>query len=745
MSSDYKTFCEALQESSKLSYKRINEKLLSREFLSKLFPMGLIENNEFCLGSFRGDPGRSLKLNLRSGKWCDFASTHESDKGVGIVSYLAKMWKCDIAEAAIRGCEHANIQPNKDENEVILPAPETPIEAVLSSGKEQISMELSHTYVDIDNSFIGYCVRFKVSGGKVVLPYSYRMSSISMKGGGWKQKAWGDIYPIYNGQKLFTIDDKGTLVPKTKPVLIVEGEKTCDAAEILFPDYTVISWAGGGKKVHKVHWGPLRGRTVVIWPDNDEPGRTAAHQIAGELGNIGVEEVSIVKTGEFKDRFPDGWDLADWKEGTNLDIYEAVKSAEKISILANLLQRYVYVAELKKFIDTHTFVKLDKEGVNNYHAHLQKKIAETMLESPEFRKVTGITYWPEKPLVVYETTLDKQCVNIWKPHPIERIDCDETELAAATQTFLNHMNFIFPNEEYRNFFLNYLAHNVQHPGRKIRFAPLIQGVQGTGKSYFAELMSLIFGRNYHLISNSEIMGSHNGWIEGKCFITIDEVMTGGRREVTNSLKPIIGDDRININEKFVVGYSIPNRVNFLILTNNREAMVIDEKERRYWVYFSEADPQPEQYYNHLFDDLKVNFNFIYEYLQRHKIENFNPDGRAPRTVYASVISDLTKPKWQSAVDGLIEDQIVPFDKDFFIMKWVERSLEEKRVHVPHIRLLSGYLRDQYGAREVRRANLKTGNVRTPMVWTFSKDESVFNMPPSDFNERMEMISTSINF
>jgi Domain of unknown function (DUF6371) len=56
------------------------------------------------------------------------------------------------------------------------------------------------------------------------------------------------------------------------PVLVVEGEKTADAAAKLFPDYVVVTSPHGAKAAHKAEWTPLAGRAVTIWPDNDLDG-----------------------------------------------------------------------------------------------------------------------------------------------------------------------------------------------------------------------------------------------------------------------------------------------------------------------------------------------------------------------------------------------------------------------------------------------------------------------------------------
>lgn len=91
------------------------------------------------------------------------------------------------------------------------------------------------------------------------------------------------------------------------PVLVVEGEKTAEAARQLFPDHAVVTWSGGANSVDKSDWSPLAGRDVVLWADNDEPGKKAMEAIAATLKTV-ARSVQFV---QLPIELPKGWDLAD--------------------------------------------------------------------------------------------------------------------------------------------------------------------------------------------------------------------------------------------------------------------------------------------------------------------------------------------------------------------------------------------------------------------------------------------------
>jgi putative DNA primase/helicase len=67
------------------------------------------------------------------------------------------------------------------------------------------------------------------------------------------------------------------------PVLICEGEKSADAAALIFPDYVCVTSPGGCKAGHKADWTPLAGRSATIWPDRKRPSERKYAQTVAEI------------------------------------------------------------------------------------------------------------------------------------------------------------------------------------------------------------------------------------------------------------------------------------------------------------------------------------------------------------------------------------------------------------------------------------------------------------------------------
>lgn len=189
----------------------------------------------------------------------------------------------------------------------------------------------SWPYRDADGQLVGYVCRWDFLDAegrpaKEILPVTF--CDLGNGKRGWRSKGIPAPRPLYGLPALLANPDS--------IVLICEGEKTRDAARDLFPDAVATTPAHGAKSPHLTDFGPLAGRTVIIVPDFDEPGRTddkgrALHpgrdfgdkvcELARAAGaaqvlRLAPEIFALWKwvDGERVERgepIPDGWDLAD--------------------------------------------------------------------------------------------------------------------------------------------------------------------------------------------------------------------------------------------------------------------------------------------------------------------------------------------------------------------------------------------------------------------------------------------------
>jgi hypothetical protein len=163
----------------------------------------------------------------------------------------------------------------------------------------------------------------------------------------------------------------------------------------------------------------------------------------------------------------------------------------------------------------------------------------------------------------------------------------------AIETVKKHISFICNNnEQYSKILTEWLAHNVQFKGVKILWSPVIQSIEGIGKSWFGELLERCIGQeNVGTVAPTQATSDFNGWATGVCVNILNELRVKGhnRYDAVNALKPLITDSVIQINDKGVKQYKTANTTNYICFTNYKDAIPIDSDSRRWWVIFVEID------------------------------------------------------------------------------------------------------------------------------------------------------------
>lgn len=117
--------------------------------------------------------------------------------------------------------------------------------------------------------------------------------------GGWSWRGIKGKTPLYRLPAL-------AAAPRL-PVVICEGEKAAEAAQRLLGDSMVATtWPGGAAAVDSADLSPLQGRDVVVWPDADAAGKSAAATLLARLSGIAAQ-VRVVRV----DDLPAKADAAD--------------------------------------------------------------------------------------------------------------------------------------------------------------------------------------------------------------------------------------------------------------------------------------------------------------------------------------------------------------------------------------------------------------------------------------------------
>lgn len=164
-----------------------------------------------------------------------------------------------------------------------------------------------HLYTDTDNRPTHWRIRLKHpdTGEKWIRPMMRDGAAFSLK-----QPDYPNGVPLYRLHELSARQDEA--------VLIVEGETCADALAELG---ILATTSGAADSAGKADWSILTGRSVTVWPDNDEAGQRYAVAVQTALEAIGCD-VAMIDVAALN--LPAKGDCVDWlaanPDATSADI-----------------------------------------------------------------------------------------------------------------------------------------------------------------------------------------------------------------------------------------------------------------------------------------------------------------------------------------------------------------------------------------------------------------------------------------
>ncbi len=245
----------------------------------------------------------------------------------------------------------------------------------------------------------------------------------------------------------------------------------------------------------------------------------------------------------------------------------------------------------------------------------------------------------------------------------------------AIENLEEHTEILVPDERERRLFLDYLAYCVQNPGAKVRWAPLLKGVEGDGKSAFVVLMGCLLGsKNIRILDSATLEKSDfSSWAAGQCFTGVEEVKLHGHNkyDIYNKLKPYISNDCIEVHRKGKDPYNVPNTTNYLLLSNFDDAVPVTGNDRRvmfirspfntkeelFKVIKERTDMTDTEYFDRLFDQaIKKHPGALRKWLMERRLsDEFSANGRAPITSAREMVVDLSVRDDESAIKSLLDE------------------------------------------------------------------------------------------
>ncbi|WP_353285673.1 AAA family ATPase [Wolbachia endosymbiont (group A) of Gastracanthus pulcherrimus] len=272
---------------------QLRTQLLSniRSCLSYLLPRGTFRGDKFYVGDLKGNQGKSMIVELtgsKAGLWHDFSTGEGGDIFDLWAAVTGKNQFTDTIEDIAKWIGYS------EKNNTL--------------GQPTASWN----YYDESDQVIVTVYRYNTDSGKRYLPFDVKRSSFTLP----------ETRPLYNIPGIM----------KSDKVILVEGEKCADA--LIEQGMTATTaMLGANAPIEKTDWSPLKGKHVIIWPDNDEPGKQYAEKVVRKLTFLGVLSLTLLEIPENK---PKGWDSADGIE-EKMNIPKFIENNSKKIIVKQLL------------------------------------------------------------------------------------------------------------------------------------------------------------------------------------------------------------------------------------------------------------------------------------------------------------------------------------------------------------------------------------------------------------------------
>jgi hypothetical protein len=273
-----------------------------------------------------GDAHPSLKINTKKNVWSCFPCAAKGTAWA-LAAFLARLDPEDKSELGAWLKERGLLNGAK------------------RSSKKGTDRKLvaTYTYTNPDGGFVARKLRFEPGRDGQKKDFAWQR---------WENASWVDGLagvktPLYRCHE----------IQNEQAIAYFEGEKAADAGVKLGLATTT---AGGVNNFRPDHAEVLRGKDVVIFPDNDRPGREHAQRVAAALHGLAKSIRIVVLQG-----LPEKGDLYDFVEGggTYEVLAEQVRStperttnkisgAELLDRIAAFIQRFVALSEAQRIIIT---------------------------------------------------------------------------------------------------------------------------------------------------------------------------------------------------------------------------------------------------------------------------------------------------------------------------------------------------------------------------------------------------------
>jgi hypothetical protein len=250
-------------------------------------------------------------------------------------------------------------------------------------------------------------------------------------------------------------------------------------------------------------------------------------------------------------------------------------------------------------------------------------VTSQWMVAPERKSARGFTYLPGGSEIL-EDAEGRQWINNFhmpvfaNPCPMVVTHNGETKMdsehvESLLKIFFQHMEYIIPVEEEREWFYSWMAFNLQRPSMRCKVTPLlIATAHGTGRGWIVQLMNLLLGSwncsktKMSTLSGESSAGQYQDFMNETLFCAVEEVKDADKPYgVLDSIRSYLTEDTLEINLKYGAKETKCVYTNFLWNSNHADALVLKTEDRRVNVFKTVDGPKGNDYYDRLYGWLEA--------------------------------------------------------------------------------------------------------------------------------------------
>ena len=363
-----------------------------------------------------------------------------------------------------------------------------------------------------------------------------------------------------------------------------------------------LGWIGGALAPDRTDWSILKSlgiKRAYIVSDNDKPGVEVVPYISKEL-SLPVFHIQFTNewpaTFDLADEFPDKMfaELEGTKRYIGPPFSACVHPATwatkgrpdaegkiEYSLRDHFKDMWIYVEEADLYIckDLPHIIRQEKI-LNNMLAPFSdvEETSKLIIKAYSGRS-TGLCYRPDRRGAII-TNGQSSSVNLHIPTYIKSD-------IGSPEPFLEFLNYMFTVPEERDEVARWCATLIARPDLRMEYAMLLVSEStGIGKTTLGDIIlaPLVGVQNTSWPREVEITeSSFNEWVANKRLVIVNEIYSGHSWKAYHSVKSVITDKYISVNQKFQRPYVVDNWAHILASSNSLQAMKMEEDDRR-WFY-----------------------------------------------------------------------------------------------------------------------------------------------------------------